>query len=229
VRFVRDERSVARFELRKSRFERRFNFVSTNSDRRSPVRAKVREAVSEAILEAAEAVALENGLEAASAAAIAGRAGVAVGTLYNYFPDRDGILSALFKVRRAEMLPELDAAAAAAASLPFEERLRAYVRRLLEVFDAHSNFLKIAVAADNESNRVRGKDKTLMTQVLHHIEQIMKDGAARKLFPASRVPVYTRMLQALLKGFVLWRVEQGESFVADGEVLSETFLHGVAG
>src|SRR6185369_9232614 len=95
--------------------------VSSGSDKRSPVRTKVREAVSEAILEAAEAVALENGLEASSAAAIAARAGVAVGTLYNYFPDRDGILSALFKSRRAEILPGVEAAAAAGAGLPFEE------------------------------------------------------------------------------------------------------------
>jgi len=203
--------------------------VSTSSDRRSPVRAKVREAVSEAILEAAEAVALENGLEAASAAAIAARAGVAVGTLYNYFPDRDGILAALFKARRAEIGPEIEAAAVAAAALPFEERLRAYVRRHLEVFDDHANFLKLAVAADGEVAKLRSKDKTLMTQVLHHIEQIMKDGAARKLFPASRVPAYTRMLQGALKGLMLWRVSEGGSLAADADLVVDVFLRGVTG
>ena len=137
------------------------------------MRTKVREAVSEAILEAAEAVALENGLEAVSAAAIAARAGVAVGTLYNYFPDRDGILAALFKTRRAEIGPALEAGATAAAGLAFEERLRAYVRSLLDVFDEHFNFLRLAVLADGEGTKVRGRDKTLMTQVLHQIEQIM--------------------------------------------------------
>lgn len=203
--------------------------MSTGSDRRSPVRAKVREAVSEAILEAAEAVALENGLEAASAAAIAARAGVAVGTLYNYFPDRDGILAALFKARRAEIGPGIEAAATAAASLPFEERLRAFVRGMVEVFDENANFLKLAVNADNEGAKVRGKDKTLMTQVLHHIEQIMRDGAARKLFPASRVPAYTRMLQGSLKGLMMWRVSESGLLAADADLVVDVFLRGVAG
>ena len=203
--------------------------MSTGSERRSPVRAKVREAVSEAILEAAEEVALENGLEAASAAAIAARAGVAVGTLYNYFPDRDGILAALFKTRRAQIGPAIEAGFQAAAALPFEERMRAYVRSLLEVFDAHASFFKLAVLADGESAKLRGgKDKTLMTQVLHHIEQIMRDGVARKLFPASRVAAYTRMLHGAVKGLVLWRVTEGMPLVADADLVVDVFLRGVA-
>jgi len=193
------------------------------------VRTKVREAVSEAILEAAEAVALENGLEAVSAAAIAARAGVAVGTLYNYFPDRDGILAALFKTRRAEIGPALEAGATAATGLAFEERLRAYVRSLLGVFDEHFNFLRLAVLAEGEGTKVRGRDKTLMTQVLHQIEQIMKDGAARKLFPAARVPAYTRMLQGSLKGLMLWRVHEGGSLATDADLVVDVFLRGVAG
>jgi AcrR family transcriptional regulator len=202
--------------------------VSSGSEKRSPVRTKVREAVSEAILDAAEAVALENGIEAASAAAIAQRAGVAVGTLYNYFPDRDGILSALFKTRRAGIVPALDAAAAAAAGLPFEERLRTYVRRLLEVFEANASFLRLAVRADGEGATIKGRDKTLMTQVLHHIEQIMREGASRKLFPMTKVPTYARMFQAMLKALILWRVEEGAPLTwADGELAIESFLRGV--
>jgi AcrR family transcriptional regulator len=194
------------------------------------VRTKVREAVSEAILEAAEAVALENGLEAASAAAIAARAGVAVGTLYNYFPDRDGILAALFKNRRAQIGPAIEAGYQVAAALPFEERLRAYVRKVLEVFEEHSDFLKLAVLADGESAKLKGgKDKTLMTQVLHHIEQIMKDGVARKLFPAPRVPALTYMLQGAMKSLVLWRVGEGQSLVSDADLMVDVFLRGVAG
>jgi AcrR family transcriptional regulator len=191
------------------------------------VRAKVREAVSEAILEAAEAVALENGLEMASAAAIAARAGVAVGTLYNYFPDRDGILAALFKSRRADIVPAVDAAAAAGTALPFEERVRAFVRKLLELFEAHHRFLRLSVQADNEGTKIKGRDKTLMTQVLHHIEQIMRDGASRKLFPASRVPAYSRMLQGSLKSLVLWRVAEGGSLAQDADLAVDAFLRGV--
>ena len=191
------------------------------------MRAKVREAVSEAILDAAEEVALENGIEATSAAAIAQRAGVAVGTLYNYFPDRDGILAALFKTRRAAITPALEEAAEATKALPFEERLRAYVRHLLEVFDDNASFLRLAVRADGEGAKIKGRDKTLMTQVLHHISQIMRDGASRKLFPFTRVEPYARMLQGALKGMMLWRVEDGVSLVEDTDLIVDTFLRGV--
>lgn len=201
--------------------------MSTSSEKRSPVRAKVREAVSEAILDAAEAVALENGIEATSAAAIAQRAGVAVGTLYNYFPDRDGILTALFKTRRGEIVPALEEAAEETKALPFEERLRAYVRKLLEVFDENASFLRLAVRADGEGAKIKGRDKTLMTQVLHHISQIMRDGASRKLFPLTRVEPYARMLQGALKGVILWRVEDGVSLVEDADLVVDTFLRGV--
>jgi AcrR family transcriptional regulator len=216
--------------LQPNQNEYTFTAVSSSSDKRSPVRAKVREVVSEAILDAAESVALEHGLEAASASAIAQRAGVAVGTLYNYFPDRDGILAALFKTRRGAIIPELDTAAATGATLPFEERLRAYVKHLLAVFDANSSFLRLSVRADGEGTKIKGRDRaTLMTQVLHHIEQIMRDGASRKLFPASRVPAYARMLQGLVKALVLWRVEDGGSLTQDGDLAVDTFLRGVLG
>src|SRR5258708_31841270 len=52
-------------------------------------------------------------------------AGVAVGTLYNYFPDRDALLVALFQMRRAQLIPQIEALAEAARTLPFDRRLRA--------------------------------------------------------------------------------------------------------
>ncbi len=84
------------------------------------MRLRAREAASTVILEAAEEVASQRGLEATSTAAIAERAGVAVGTLYNYFPDRDALIAALFKYRRDELIPRIVAAAAETKHLPFE-------------------------------------------------------------------------------------------------------------
>jgi AcrR family transcriptional regulator len=188
----------------------------------------VREAVTEAILEAAEAVAVESGLEAASAAAIATRAGVAVGTLYNYFPDREGIFAALFKTRRAAMLPGLEAAARAAAHLPFEGRVRSYITDLLKVMSAHQRFLQLAVLVDDAGAMIRGRDKSpLMSLVTQHLEDIMRQGASRKLFAASRAASYARLLQGAMKQIVMWRVTQGEPFERDASLIVDTFLQGV--
>ena len=77
------------------------------------LRQRFREATSRAVLEAAEQVFAEDGLHGASMSRIAERAGVAVGTLYNHFKDREALFNALLDQRRAELLDELDRARAA--------------------------------------------------------------------------------------------------------------------
>lgn len=68
---------------------------SSKATKPPPLKTRLREAASEAILDAVEDILLERGLDGASIASIAERAGVAVGTLYNYFPDRDAMIQAL--------------------------------------------------------------------------------------------------------------------------------------
>ncbi|HEU4611836.1 MAG TPA: helix-turn-helix domain-containing protein, partial [Kofleriaceae bacterium] len=102
---------------------------------RSQLRNQLRESVSVAILEAAEDLIAAKGLQGAPLAQIAKRAGVAVGTLYNYFEDRDALIRALFDMRRSTLHPQLRAAVARAPELPFEDRLRAFVRDVFAVLD----------------------------------------------------------------------------------------------
>jgi AcrR family transcriptional regulator len=60
------------------------------------------------MLVAAEEVFAEAGLAKAHVEAIARRAGVSVGTLYNYYKDRDGLLAAVLTSRVEELSVELD-------------------------------------------------------------------------------------------------------------------------
>jgi AcrR family transcriptional regulator len=72
--------------------------------RRSPQQERSRVTV-EAILEAAGLLLVEKGLAGASTNAIAIKAGVSIGSLYQYFPNKESIFLALLERHHEEMRP----------------------------------------------------------------------------------------------------------------------------
>jgi AcrR family transcriptional regulator len=204
-----------------------FTDMNASSSRRSTVRTRAREAATAAILDAAEAVAAERGLDAATIVAIAERAGVAVGTLYNYFPDRDGILAAIFTARRAAIEPRVAAAATATAGLPFEARLRGFTGALFAILDEQRRFLQLAAAADHAAVKIKKREPSLMAKLIESLEEILRAGAAKKRLPADQVAFHARLLHGAIRSLALWRVAQGEPFTGDADRLIDTWLHGL--
>src|ERR1043165_1428628 len=92
-------------------------FMAVGSGKASRTRARdfareeARGAYREAILAAAERVFCKSGFYATRMTDIAREAGVAVGTLYNYFDSRDVILSDLLSLRHQEFHAKVLAAA----------------------------------------------------------------------------------------------------------------------
>lgn len=97
--------------------------------RKSPAQARARETV-EAILEAAVDLFSSKGYARTSTNHLAARAGVSVGSLYQYFPNKDAILTALL-ARHLEAVHDAVSAALPVLADPAVP-LRAGVRRLLE-------------------------------------------------------------------------------------------------
>ena len=194
-------------------------------DRKPDLKSRMRETATAAILDAVEALAVERGVDATSIAAIAERAGVAVGTLYNYFPDREGMFIALFRARRAEIAPRIAAAATAAAELPFEERLRAFMRGANAAFDDKRAFIQLAITMD--ATRLIPNDTSLLEQIQQHVHDILSAAAATGAFSASRVDAYMHVLIGAMRGLKNAQVAADEVF--DADFLVDTFLHGVKG
>src|SRR5512142_217732 len=90
-----------------------------------PLRERVKQATREAILEAGEAVFAERGFGGARMEEIAERAGVAVGTLYNRFADRQALWTELCRSRREALLVKLDETLQRVREDAFEDALRA--------------------------------------------------------------------------------------------------------
>src|SRR5690242_11278649 len=107
--------------------------MNARSLQRKPVqslRTRLKVVVSTAILDAAEQVFAEQGLEA-SMETIASRAGVAVGTLYNHFADRQALLFAIAEAHSTEVMRRLELVAAD-SSRSFRESLRDCLQQVIE-------------------------------------------------------------------------------------------------
>ena len=198
--------------------------MSARSIRRPDVKERQREAAADAIVEAAEQVAAERGIESTSIAAIAERAGVAVGTLYNYFPDREALLASWFAKRRKEMIPRIEAAATTHGHLPFEQWLRAYLGDLFAVFEEKRQFIRVMAALDQRSpsKYAPSKSSAVLTAMIGAAEEQIA-----KIAP-KRAEEYARMLVGMIRGISHWRSEHGGDMSQDAALIAETFLHGIA-
>ena len=102
--------------------------------RKRPSQGRSRATVA-AILDAAARVFSESGYAAATTNHIARRAGVSIGSLYEYFPSKDALLVALTErhVDEAEHELSTELAALAAAALPLEDVVERLVRAMVDL------------------------------------------------------------------------------------------------
>ena len=113
------------------------------------LRQRLKEATRDAILVSAEQVFGKDGLHAARMEDVAQSAGVSVGTLYNYFHDRAGLVDALLEERRAGLVKKLDGALSEVDERPFAEQLETVLHVLLAHFEAHRQFLSIVMQGEH--------------------------------------------------------------------------------
>lgn len=80
-----------------------------------------------AILEAAARILERQGQDGLTTNAIAQRAGVSVGSLYQYFPNKEAILASLIRAKRTELLDRMHAALAQANHLDAKDTVKALI------------------------------------------------------------------------------------------------------
>jgi len=119
--------------------------------------ALVEEFRRESILKATRHVIAQQGLAGASMQAIAGEAGVAKGTLYLYFRDRDDLLEQTKSHVFDELLARLEAVLD--EPRPFREGLRNLVRTKLAFFDANQEFLRVYMALRHGGNPAEARQR----------------------------------------------------------------------
>lgn len=97
----------------------------------------------ETILEATARVLAERGYAGTNTNLVAERAGVSVGSVYQYFPHKDSLISALHERHASQMYAVVDRVLATAGEGGLRERLAAMVRALLEAHRVEPELHKV--------------------------------------------------------------------------------------
>jgi len=198
------------------------------STRRAPTQDRARATVG-VILEAAAQIFSELGYAAGTTNRIAERAGVSVGSFYQYFPNKDAVLVALVErhvaagTRSVESL--LDAAAAAPGDL--ESLLRAFVSEMVALHsqepDLHRVLFEEAPHPPELHECVLQTEERLAHSWLSILQQL---GDARIRDADTAAHFIVQLTEALTHRFVLHGLHDlsAEAFIEEVVTLLKRYL-----
>ncbi len=198
-----------------------------------PLRERFRREVASAIATAAEEVFAEEGVHSAHVGHIAKRAGVAVGTLYNHFEDRDSLLAALLKERGDELAATFRAAVESAQGQPLRAQIRAFVEAYFAFFALHRPYFKILF--EGEYTQLQGaypRSAAIPAQG-HQIIFGLLDGVFRAAADAGKIrtdraDLYPWLLLGMLRSVAVRDLRKGHPYQpSDAREVVELFVRGI--
>jgi AcrR family transcriptional regulator len=129
--------------------------ASRSEPRKSPVQARSTASV-DAILKATVQVLLRVGKEKLTTTRVAVRAGVSVGTLYQYFPNKSALLRAALRLHIEDILAEVDKVCVAQRGQPVEQMAEALAVAFLaaKMRDPKKSRALYAVSSDVEGAKI---------------------------------------------------------------------------
>jgi TetR/AcrR family fatty acid metabolism transcriptional regulator len=145
----------------------------------------------QSIQDATLRVIARKGMSAATMQEIADEAGVAKGTIYLYFRDRDELVERTFERATGQLLLRIDEALSAPAA--FEARLRAVIRAKLDFFAENREFFRLYLSLrmpEGSPQQQRRQKQTCQTPYRSRVEKLaevlgkaMEEGELRRVDP----------------------------------------------
>jgi AcrR family transcriptional regulator len=172
------------------------------------------EATVAAIFEASARILQRHGVAAYNTNAVAALAGVSVGTLYQYFANKDAILIAMARRELGEALAGVVSGLRSKREEPDIEPTRAAVRAVLKAFGGRQRFRKVLI----ETLIARGMSEELSRPVeliAQAIAERLREGADKGVSDISpiRLFVLTRAVVGVIRAAVM---EQSEFLDTEG-------------
>jgi AcrR family transcriptional regulator len=178
--------------------------------RREPRQERGRRRI-DALLDAADALFGEVGYEAATTNAIARRAGASVGSLYQFFPDKEAILRALAARYREQLRAVHDAVLnAETARLPWPALYDRIVDALADFHAAHPGFRPLFHGSTTSAELARAAAE-LDAECVRRADAMMAAGLPdldperRRLYAVLNVEVLKALLRVAESGDRAWR------------------------
>jgi AcrR family transcriptional regulator len=167
----------------------------TGTKRRIPRQIRAEETVA-AIVEAAAQVLETGGLAGFTTNAVAQRAGVSIGTLYQYFADKQALLRALADREIRRTLAAIAVALRGDPLAPGEQRVRAMVRALVNAFSGRQRARRAVI----ETVLAQGTSSDVMQPIMDFLAQ--SEGAFIRL---NRVQMFvlSRALMGIMRAAVV--------------------------
>lgn len=150
-----------------------------------------------------------DGVERARIDAVAARAGVAIGTLYNHIGDRDALFGAVLAMRREEIVAALDGALEASAKQSAADQLEAVARATLGYLEQHRGFFTI-VLESADGPRHHAKPSQTVAELRTRIERIMRRGVRDKTLRADLARLHTTLFLGMLRAAIRDRIADAE-------------------
>lgn len=203
---------------------------AVESKRRSPRQARAAATV-DAIFEAAAQILEADGLDALTTNRVAERAGVSIGSLYQYFGDKSDLLRALARREMERVLSEVMRIAGAEHLEPGVDRTRVSVRAMIRAFGGRQRARKAVIQAAFAHG---------FAMEFLRPAQVVADGIATRFYSDGRLPiarlvpiqafVLTRSVMGVIRAAVLEDSPQLKSQAMEDEVvrLIESYLRGIA-
>jgi AcrR family transcriptional regulator len=141
--------------------------ADSSEPRKSPIQARSTASV-DAILKATVQVLLRVGKERLTTTRVAARAGVSVGTLYQYFPNKSALLRAALKLHVEEILAEVERVCMSQRGQPVEQIAEALAVAFLAVkmHDPKKSRALYAVSSDVEGAKIAANAVARVNQAI---------------------------------------------------------------
>jgi TetR/AcrR family transcriptional regulator, fatty acid metabolism regulator protein len=182
------------------------------------------------IQDAAMAVIARKGIDETTIQDIADEAGIAKGTVYIYFKDRDELLAKtadrLFESLLADLAPAFDAQG------PFAGKLHGLALRQLHFFDEHRALFRATMALSQREHETNKKRSGCFGQYMARLESLFTEandrGELRKdLDPAAVAAVYRDCMRGVILRRLDLKQKSRNSVEDDARFLVSIFLRGV--